>query len=109
LTINADAMHNSDHLSCSSSNTIRLLLVVESLVLCLLESVLLATLKHLEMPGLFGERALSQGNQTSGMLLFGLSVPVSFSRIVPSLLRTFLRFACFSIAAFLGLMTLLPV
>jgi hypothetical protein len=48
--------------SCSSSGTSRLLLVVESLVLCLLESVLLATLEHLEVPGFLGERALSQSD-----------------------------------------------
>jgi hypothetical protein len=95
--------------SYSSSNSNCLLLVVESLVLCLLESVLLATLEHLEVTGFFGERAFGQGDQTSGMLLFWLSALVLALRIVFDLLRTFFRFACFSIAAFLGLITLLPV
>ena len=47
------------------------LLLVESLVLGLLKSVLLATLKHLKMTGFFGEGALSQSDQAGGVLLLG--------------------------------------
>ena len=86
----------------------RLLLFAESLVLSLFESVLLAALEHLKMASLLGERALGQSDETSGMLLFGCELVLTL-RIVAGVLRTFFSCSCFSIAAFLGLMTLLPV
>jgi len=86
----------------------RLLLFAESLVFGLLKSILLATLEHLKMTSFFGERALGQSDQTSGMLLVGSQLVLTL-RIVASISRTFFSCSCFSIAAFLGLMTLLPV